>query len=638
MRKSCRDENRWHQFPLRRRVRERFMNAMMPRIPEGLRARLPAMAALLLVSAVAFSFGFVPLRTSHDEWWHLKTGQWILNHGHLPLNDIFTYTGENIRWHNHEWLSQILFYKIFEWGGRHAIGDLRALLTFRALVVALTFALVAVAARIGSRSWGVAALVSVVMADISRRAIAPRPPILSYLLFAAFLIVLMQWKRGRLRGRWLLTLPVVTVLWANLHGMVLLGIAATAAFAGGEVLEWLAMRGGAWRRSRRSDSLRPEAPFPWRRVVLLSGVTLACIAAATLNPAGAALFTLSRKFTADPVLQRSIAEMLPTPGLIQRFTDAAGTAQWMFSPISISFWATVALLAVLFVVNRGRLRYGADYILTGFFLHQAVMHWRLLPLFAIAAAGPIAFLLRAALQRANLWHRTRMGAALFAVAGALGAVYVFAVGEPPPQTFARRNADLWRGKTHEPSDYPAPMMQFIIDTQLPDRMFSESNYCGYAIWRLSPEHHKLFTDNRFDVFGSEFFRLETAVLNALPAGVEFIDGQQLEMSWSEILDHYGVNFIVVSRGQKLNQALRDSQAWRLIYYFAQPGDPADSGFNIWLRNDPAFAAVVERARRNFRAQNPMKRPPETMAPEPVTTSTISVDTHETTDSQGNEHP
>ena len=29
---------------------------------------------------------------------------------------------------------------------------------------------------------------------------------------------------------------------------------------------------------------------------------------------------------------------------------------------------------------------------------------------------------------------------------------------------------------------------------------------------------------------------------------------------------------------------------------------------------------------------------KTMAPEPVTTSTISVDMHEPTDSQGNEHP
>jgi hypothetical protein len=95
---------------------------------------------------------------------------------------------------------------------------------------------------------------------------------------------------------------------------------------------------------------------------------------------------------------------------------------------------------------------------------------------------------------------------------------------------------------------------------------------------------------------------------------------------------------MVSREQKLNQALRDSRAWRLIYYFAQPDDPPTSGFNIWLRNDPAFAAVVERARRNFRTQNPMKQQPDTMAPEPVTTSTVSADAFETTDTQGSDHP
>ena len=110
-------------------------------LPAILRRHPLALPALLLVGAVAFSFGFVPLRSSHDEWWHLKTGQWILQNGRLPVNDIFTYTGEDTRWHNHEWLAQILFYKVFEWGGRHGIGDLRALLTLRAGVVALTFLL-----------------------------------------------------------------------------------------------------------------------------------------------------------------------------------------------------------------------------------------------------------------------------------------------------------------------------------------------------------------------------------------------------------------------------------------------------------------------------------------------------------------
>ena len=579
---------------------------VMPFSPMAFLRRHPlALPALLLVGAVAFSFGFVPLRSSHDEWWHLKTGQWILRNGRLPVNDIFTYTGEEIRWHNHEWLAQILFYKVFEWGGRHTIGDLRALLSFRAAVVALTFMLVAVLARVHGRGWGVAALVGVVMADISRRSISPRPPILSYLLFACFLLLLYQWKRGRLRGRWLWLLPAAMVPWANLHGMCLLGIAATGAFAAGELLEWAAAR----LRRRR-------APFPVRRFALVSAVTLACVAAATLNPAGYHLFTLGRNFTADPILQRVIAEMLPTPGLFVRVAGPDGAQHWILGPLSISFWCTVAALALLLLWNRGRLRFGADYVLGGFFLYQGVMHWRLLPLFGIAAAAPLAWLLRSALLRVAGRRARGAQAAVFALAVLLGGLYVFAVGEPPPQTFARRNADLWRGKTHEPADYPEPMMRFIIETRLPDRMFSESNYCGYAIWRLSPEHHKLFTDNRFDVFGSRFFVLENAVLNARGAGSEFIDGRRLEKGWDGILDEWGVNFIVVSRGQPLNAAVRASGAWRLIYYFAAPGAPPATGFNIWLRNDPAFDAVVERARANWRTQNPFLPPPESLEPPP----------------------
>ena len=71
---------------------------------------------LLLVLGVAFSFAFTPLRSSQDEWWHLKAGKWIVENGRLPRNDIFTYTGENMRWHNHEWLAQVLFYGVHQLG------------------------------------------------------------------------------------------------------------------------------------------------------------------------------------------------------------------------------------------------------------------------------------------------------------------------------------------------------------------------------------------------------------------------------------------------------------------------------------------------------------------------------------------
>ena len=184
------------------------------------------------------------------------------------------------------------------------------------------------------------------------------------------------------------------------------------------------------------------------------------------------------------------------------------------------------------------------------------------------------------------------------------------IGEPPPQTFLRRNMELLRGKAFEQGDYPEPMAQFIIDTRLPDRMFSEINYCGYLIWRLSPERHKLFTDNRFDLFGSRFYPYEYTVAHGMDGGNEFANGMRVEKGWEGILDEWGVNFVVIARDMALNRRLRESGRWRIIYYYIAPGAAADSGFNIWLRDEPRYADVLARARENFARQNPLSPSPE----------------------------
>jgi hypothetical protein len=139
-----------------------------------------ALVSVVLALAAAWSFAFVPLRASQDEWWHLKTGRWIVEHGGLPTTDIFTYAGEGLRWHNHEWLAQVIFYGVYAAGDRTAWGGLRALITFKALVVVATFGLVMWCAARRCGSWRVAALVGLVAADVARRTIyPPADPVLS---------------------------------------------------------------------------------------------------------------------------------------------------------------------------------------------------------------------------------------------------------------------------------------------------------------------------------------------------------------------------------------------------------------------------------------------------------------------------
>jgi hypothetical protein len=402
---------------------------------------------------------------------------------------------------------------------------------------------------------------------------------------------------------------LLMIVWANAHGMCLLGIFAAGAFAAGSLLENMssAIRVRQWSFRRLFNGDFPK----------LAALTFALILSALVNPSGYHLFFLGARFTNDPYLKQVIAEMLPPPFFIQIVHSGAHwAARWY--PLYFSFYLFSIATVLLLILNRFRLPCGADYILLAFFMYEGLRHLRLLPLFAISAAGPAAFL---AAQRIRCFagdEVTRMHRLLLAGTAALAMFFIFAVGEPPPLTFFKRNIQLLRGNVMSHAEYPEAMMKYIIRTGFPDRMFSEINYCGYMIWWLSPEHHKLFSDNRFDVFGSRYFLEETTVVNGLKR-----EQSPARKSWKEILQSYGVNFIVISRGAPVNVNLQSGSDWNHVYYYIPPGgNSRDDGFNIYLRNSPQFEKVKERARHNFQMDYPYwPTPPELDA---MTTSVLHV--------------
>ncbi|MCX7767199.1 MAG: hypothetical protein N2246_10890, partial [Candidatus Sumerlaeia bacterium] len=145
---------------------------------------------IFLILWLVFAYSFTPLRTDSDAWWHLKTGKYLVEHKFkLPLNDVFTFTGENIRWINHEWLTQILFYLIFHIGELTNLGGLRTVITFKTLVLLITALVILHTAYRRSGNFYLSAVFTLISAAIMRRTIYPRPPIITYLLLAIFLFI-----------------------------------------------------------------------------------------------------------------------------------------------------------------------------------------------------------------------------------------------------------------------------------------------------------------------------------------------------------------------------------------------------------------------------------------------------------------
>ena len=54
----------------------------------------------------------VPL-VDPDIWWHLRTGQWIVEHAQVPATDPFSAYGMGNHWVAYSWLFEVLVYGLF---------------------------------------------------------------------------------------------------------------------------------------------------------------------------------------------------------------------------------------------------------------------------------------------------------------------------------------------------------------------------------------------------------------------------------------------------------------------------------------------------------------------------------------------
>src|SRR5438093_9600180 len=71
-----------------------------------------------------------------DLWWHMRTGQWVIENGAVPHTDPFSFTMTGTHWVAHEWLADIGLYELYRLGG---FGALTLATTF---IVGLTFLIV----------------------------------------------------------------------------------------------------------------------------------------------------------------------------------------------------------------------------------------------------------------------------------------------------------------------------------------------------------------------------------------------------------------------------------------------------------------------------------------------------------------
>ena len=293
------------------------------RTAERALARLPAAFLLLFGLAVAVSLARWPIvAVDTDLWYHLSAGRWITEHRALPQEAFFSFLRPSPHWLDYYWLAQVLFYAV------HRAAGYGGLVALRFLLVAGTYAAILATLRVGrgrgeGLGWSAIAFAALAL-FLLPRFVPVRPHDLSYLAIAGSLFLLES-------RRLLWAVPVVALVWVNLHGIefpVLLLV------AGAYLFEWTLARLG-W---------LPAVTPPPRAAFAAVGLALL---APLATPHGVAL--LRAPFGSLAFASQYIDELRPTDlrHLFGLGFDAAGPTRPTLLAIVFAggVWSALASLA-----------------------------------------------------------------------------------------------------------------------------------------------------------------------------------------------------------------------------------------------------------------------------------------------------
>lgn len=177
------------------------------------RTKFIGLAFLILFLGIVLSFSFSEGISGNDFWWHIKSGQWIINNKTVPSHDIFSWVGKKyaIEWIPHEWLSEVIFYLIFS-----LFGEL-GMYVFSLSMSIIMLALIGLEIKdYIFKNYVISSLYLVLFSVIISLFFYGRPQIFSYFLLFLLLKILYKFYNNT-SSKCIYIVPLIACLWSNLH-------------------------------------------------------------------------------------------------------------------------------------------------------------------------------------------------------------------------------------------------------------------------------------------------------------------------------------------------------------------------------------------------------------------------------------
>jgi len=473
---------------------------------------------LLLVSVLVFVLSLRQL-SDPDLGFHLKYGRWIVSHHKVPQTDHSTYTVHDHPYIDLHWLFQTALYGVFILGGYPGISVATCLLTL------LLFGLLYWRLHSSGISLPIICFALLSAFLIIEQRIAPRPELFTFLFLAGTVWILDLFYEGRKNRLYLL--PLIMLVWCNLHSLYILGLCIIAIY----LCSWIL-------KNRKADV----------NLLVWSGVSfLACL----INPNGINALTfpveLLTRFDPNNIFNQHIQEFMPffsQPRFVFR--------DYLFVIL------IVTSIAIMWI-SRKRLKLH-EIILMVIFGFLAIGSIRNIPLYVIIAL-PILSRNADTFQQKIIHGRAIIGWTLYVVV--VITTFVIIPRLITNAYYLSNNSFNKTGIGINKHHLPSGAADFLVKNELKGRLLNSIGFGGWLSWRVE---QPVFIDSRLEVMQESLY-------------------EEITASWkgglAQLISKYNPQLIVYNylKYYPWTFQLKEMPDWRIIF--------ADGTSVIFARNDYA---------------------------------------------------
>ncbi len=489
-----------------------------------------------------------------DFFWHLATGRYIVENKVVPDKDVFGHITSGTEWIPFEWGWDILTYSLYNLGGYNAI------LVFRSLAFCFIFFLYFMLLRKFKVNSFLSILVLFVLLVAIMDRLSPRPHILTYIFFILTLYILLCYKYiDKVKYRkWLYLLPIIFLLWSNLHMGVLAGGLILFVFTLTETIIYLKQS------SFTTNDIKALSKTELRNLWIISIISALML---LINPHGINTYLYAYGHTKMKMLESVNEWQNPfAPKLDFGFIITLYKV-FLFSGVLVLFYAykkkdlLFALMYIVFAVYSIRaIRFTVDYEM-------------ILTFFIIVSIAYVTSLFK------NIKYNRILSGNL--LKGILGILFIYILSQIPSNAIYEKIQYYRIYGWGINSDFiPVQLFDFMKENKISGTPYNHFGTGGYLVWNFPGE--KNFLDSRN--LNDEIFNEYNAIMTMQPG-------------FEKKLEDRGVDYIVyldpdlIRRPNDLKRLVTNyfstNKNWKLVFW--------DDKSMLFIKDIPKFTDIINKS-------------------------------------------